>query len=162
MEVLVSDPSVLIDLEYGQVLEPSFSLPFRFVVPDFLYNREIRGRAGVDWLELGLQVERLDGAGIELAFRYRRMRKKLSRSDSFALALAKTKSWTLLSGDGELRALSCEEGVPCHGVLWIFDQMFEMNVVHPGKLFSGLKTISEHKRCRLPKREVEMRLRLYR
>lgn len=41
MKVLVSDTSVLIDLERVQVLEPSFRLPFEFVVPDLLYDLEL-------------------------------------------------------------------------------------------------------------------------
>ena len=32
--VLVSDTSVLIDLERGSFLQPAFRLPFEFVVPD--------------------------------------------------------------------------------------------------------------------------------
>ena len=37
--VLVSDTSVLIDLKRGSLLEVSFRLAFRFVVPDLLYER---------------------------------------------------------------------------------------------------------------------------
>ena len=36
MKVLVSDTSVLIDLERGSLLEISFALPFEFAVPDLL------------------------------------------------------------------------------------------------------------------------------
>ena len=34
MKVLVSDTSILIDLERGTLLETCFLLPFQFVVPD--------------------------------------------------------------------------------------------------------------------------------
>ena len=44
MNVLVSDTSVLVDLERGALLEASFRLPFRFTVPDLLYERELK-----DW-----------------------------------------------------------------------------------------------------------------
>lgn len=36
MRVLVSDTSVLVDLERGSLLEASFRLPFQFAVPDLL------------------------------------------------------------------------------------------------------------------------------
>jgi hypothetical protein len=43
MRVLVSDTSVLIDLERGSRLEVIFSLPYEFTVPDVLYRRELGG-----------------------------------------------------------------------------------------------------------------------
>ena len=39
MKVLVSDTSVLIDLERGGLLEGVFELPYEFAVPDLLYGR---------------------------------------------------------------------------------------------------------------------------
>ena len=47
----------------------------------------------------------------------------LSVPDSFALALAKERAWTLLTGDGDLRDLATGENVDCHGVLWLLDRM---------------------------------------
>ena len=41
MPVLVSDTSVLIDLERSRLLEEMFLLPFEFAVPDLLYSREL-------------------------------------------------------------------------------------------------------------------------
>ena len=38
---LVADTSVLVDLERGSLLAACFRLPFEFVVPDVLYEREI-------------------------------------------------------------------------------------------------------------------------
>jgi len=43
MRVLVSDTSVLIDLERGDLLESAFALPFEFAVPDLLYIERIEG-----------------------------------------------------------------------------------------------------------------------
>ena len=42
MKVIVSDTSVLIDLERGSFLESIFSLPFEFAVPDLLFKRELK------------------------------------------------------------------------------------------------------------------------
>ncbi len=42
MRVLVSDTSILIDLERADLLQASFSLDAEFVVPDLLYERELR------------------------------------------------------------------------------------------------------------------------
>lgn len=120
-----------------------------------------KGRSGAVLLKLGLKVEELDGPGVELARHYRRMRRALSLPDCFALALARTHSWTLLSGDGELRELAREERVPCHGVLWLLDRMFEEGVVRGNKLCDGLRKLAGHERCRLPKVEIQKRLKRY-
>ena len=42
MTVLVSDVSVLIDLEHGSLLEAAFQMPFEFAVPDVLYELELK------------------------------------------------------------------------------------------------------------------------
>ena len=64
MKVLVSDTSVLVDLERGSLVEPVFRLPFEFTVPDLLYERELREHGGPDFVRLGLRVEELDGDGV--------------------------------------------------------------------------------------------------
>lgn len=41
MVILVSDTSVIIDLERGDLLEAAFKLPYGFAVPDALYRSEL-------------------------------------------------------------------------------------------------------------------------
>ena len=161
MKVLVADTSVLIDLDRGSLVEPAFRLPFEFTVPDLLYERELKVHGGADLVRLGLRVEELDGNAVAVALGYRRRRPSLSLPDSFALALAKTNAWTLLSGDRGLRDLAEEEAVACHGVLWLLDRIFEHRVVDPGVLRAGLDAIAAHPRCRLPRAEIRKRLRSY-
>ena len=159
--ILVSDTSVLLDLERGSLLVASFRLPFEFAVPDLLYERELKPFGGDDLRARGLRVEALDGDGVALSLRYRRAHSALSLPDSFALALAKANAWTLLTGDAELRRLAESERVDCHGVLWVLDRMFEETVVSRRELFAGLQAISMHPRCRLPKFEIRRRLAAY-
>ena len=161
MRVLVSDTSVLIDLERGLLLDSALRLPFAFAVPDLLYERELKDFGGDHLLRLGLTIEVLDGNGLALAQAYRRNCRSLSLPDSLALALAKTRSWTLLSGDGELRAMAAVDRVDCHGVLWLTDRMFEHDAATAGALCKGLEAIRDHPRCRLPKAEVTKRIRVY-
>ena len=161
MHVLVSDTSVLIDLERGSFLEASFHLPFRFVVPDLLYERELKGYGGDELMRLGLVVEELDGDGVSLALAYRQQAPALSLPDCFALALAQTRSWALLSGDSVLRQLAEREAVECHGVLWLLDEMQNADVVNIRQLHDGLTAIAKHPRCRLPKAEIRGRLAGY-
>ena len=161
MQVLVSDTSVLIDLDRGSLVEATFRLPYEFTVPDLLYVRELKDHGGPDLIELGLRVAELGGDVVALALSYRRRRKSLSLPDSFALALARTNSWILLSGDRGMRELAVEEEVPCHGVLWLLDRLFEHRVIDPEELSAGLQRIADHPRCRLPQPEIRRRLRSY-
>ena len=159
--MLVSDTSVLIDLERGSLLESALRLPFTFAVPDLLYKRELENHSGDYLLRLGLTIEELDGKGVTLAREYRRRRRSLSFPDSLALALAKTNSWTLLSGDRELRMMASDERVDCHGVLWLTDRMFEHDPAGAINLSKGLEAMRDHPRCWLPKAEITKRLRAY-
>ncbi len=159
--VLVSDTSVLIDLKRGSLLEASFRLPYRFIVPDLLYERELKNFEGEELLQLGLTVEELNGEDVQRALAFRQRVPALSIPDCFALVLAQTQSSILLSSDRALRQLADDESVECHGVLWLLDEMHNAAVVSIRQLFDGLTAISEHPRSRLPVREVRSRLAYY-
>ena len=105
-------------------------------------------------LDRGSLVEAVFG----LPFDYRARERSLSLVDSFALALVVENDWTLLTGDRVLRSLARTERVECHGLLWVLDQMIETALVDRRTLYSGLKAIADHPRCRLPRAEVNRRL----
>ena len=161
MQVVVSDTFVLVDLERGSLLEASFRLSHRFAVPDLLYERELKDWVGEELIRLGLSVEELDGSAVKRAIAYQKREPALSLADCFALTLAKTRAWVLLSGDRTLRQLAAEETVECHGVLWLLDQMCSASVVSAPQSHAGLTAISKHARCRLPKAEIRRRLAQY-
>jgi predicted nucleic acid-binding protein len=159
--LLVSDTSVLIDLERGGLLEAIFGLPFEFAVPDLLYERELKDWNVLDLKAKGLQVLSLKSEAVELSQEYRRREPKLSLPDAFALALAKCEAHVLLAGDGSLRSLADAEGVEVHGVLWLLDRLKEHNVVNNRGLTTALSRIAAHPRCRLPTIEIKKRLEGY-
>lgn len=158
MRVLVSDTSVIVDLERGGFLEAAFALTFELAVPDLLYRRELEEYRANRLVELGLRVEELDEGGVKLALSYRQRAPNLSLPDAFALALAKSAGLVLLTGDALLRELATREKVECHGVLWVLDQLFSEGVVQAHHRYAGLSAIARHPRCRLPKNEVASRL----
>jgi len=160
--LLVSDTSVLVDLERGGILETFFKLPFDIGVPDVLYAEELEGWDGPDLLPFGLKVLTLTDEGVALAQHYQGVEQKLSLSDAFALALAKTGDHVLLAGDASLRALAEKEKVDVHGVLWVLDEMEEASLLEGDALHVALTAIAEHPRCRLPKAEIRQRLERYR
>src|SRR5688572_15281334 len=119
MKILVSDTSVLIDLERGGFVDSCFRLSMEFAVPDLLYVRELADYGGPDLIRLGLRVEELTSAELTLAQDTRSAHPKLSLPDAYAYALASARGWTLLAGDGELRGLASAQNVACRGVLWV-------------------------------------------
>jgi len=160
--LLVSDTSVLVDLERGGILETFFKLSFDIGVPDVLYEEELKGWDGPDLIPFGLKVLTLTDEGVALAQRYQDAEQRLSLSDAFALALAKTGDHVLLAGDASLRALAEKEKVDVHGILWVFDLLEEGGLATPAELVAALTAIVEHPRCRLPKTETRQRLERYR
>jgi hypothetical protein len=161
MRILVSDTSVLIDLERGQFLDSCFRLPFEFAVPDLLYARELSAYGGPALVACGLRIEELTSEEVSAAQQVRSVRPKLSLPDAFAYSLASARGWTLLTGDGELRALALAEQMPFFGVLWVLDQLFDGKVIEAATVIAGLEAISAHPRCRLPRAEIQARLERY-
>ena len=161
MDVLVYDTSVVIDLERAALIERVFALPYRFVVPDALYEQELKEFGGLRLVELGLQVRVLTGEQVRDAQRLRGLERRISIHDSYALSLAKAEAAILLAGDAAMRRLAEAEEVRCHGVLWVFDQMEERRVVTAAALHEGLTRVVAHPRCWLPREAVNQRLARY-
>ena len=159
--VLVSDASVLVDLERGGFLDSCFRLPFEFAVPDLLYRRELEPMGGAELDARGLRVEELTSGELSAVQRVLGERPKLSLPDAYAYSLASARGWTLLTGDGELRALAQTSQVPFFGVLWVLDQFFDGQVIEATVIATGLESIAAHPRCRLPRTEIQVRLERY-
>lgn len=162
MTVLVSDTSVIIDLERGELLESVFQLAVDFAVPDLLFHRELAGPLGDRLLTLGLRVEELSPGEVQGATVLRRADATLSLPDTFAFALAQGRQWTLLTGDAGLRRTAEAHALEVHGTLWVLDQLEAQGACSLQVLAAGLAKASGHPRCRLPKAEVTVRLNRYR
>lgn len=161
MPFLVSDTSVIIDLDRGDLLEAAFELDDSLVVPDLLFERELDADFGERLRSLGIVIESLDGSEVRRATQLRRGEPRLSVADTFAFALAQGRQWTLLTGDGVLRSVAEAEGVAVHGVLWVFDRIEANRICDAATLHGCLSKTAAHPRCRLPRREIELRLKRY-
>ncbi len=157
MRILVSDTSVLIDLERGALLPHAFGCGLQLVVPDLLYSDELEEFNGAYLRNLGLGVLGLTPTELSLVQEIRTARPALSLSDAFALALATRDEHALLTGDGNMRRECGLRGVTAFGLLWLLDQMHARQV-QPALLAEGLRVISEDVRCRLPRDEVRSRI----
>ena len=154
MPVLISDTSVLIDLDRGKLLEHLFQLPYDFCVPDLLFKRELSGDLGDRLRELGLDVVELSPTEVARATLLRRNVKVLSTPDAFAFSVAEARRWTLLTGGLALRQLAEQHGVEMHDILWVIDEFDRENVLEARALHRALTKIHSHPRCRIPAAEV--------
>ena len=161
MPFLVSDTSVIIDLDRGDLLDAAFQLDDSLVVPDLLFERELDAEFGERLRSLGIVIESLDGNEVRRATQLGRAERRLSVADTFAFALAHGRQWTLLTGDGVLRAVAEAEGIAVHGVLWIIDRIETAGLCDAATLHECLTKTAAHPRCRLPRREVDTRLKRY-
>jgi len=158
MIILVSDTSVLIDLERGGLLEAAFTCGLTMVVPDLLYARELADDNG-PWLrQLGLGVVALTPDEVSLAQEVRASRPTLSLPDCFALSCSTRDGYELVTNDKALRSEALARLGKVFGLFWMLDQMAASGKVSTDILFSGLTQIAGHPRCRLPGAEVRSRL----
>jgi hypothetical protein len=158
MIILVSDTSVLIDLERGGLLEPAFSCGLTMVVPDLLYERELEADNGPLLRRLGLGVVALAPDEVAFAQRLRKEQPGLSMPDCFALTCARRPDHALVTGDKLLRTEAQSRQCTVYGLLWVIDQMESSGGVDITLLREGLTRLSSHPRSRLPAGEVRARL----
>lgn len=158
MIILVSDTSVLIDLDRGGLLEAAFACGHQLVVPDYLYVTELEPENGPLLIAMGLNVVELTSEEVEFAQAINSATPALSFADCFALSCARRPQHMLITGDKTLRSRADEKCVPCRGLLWILDQMEASGSIAPVSLAEGLQKIAAHPRCRLPKHDVVERL----
>ena len=158
MAILVSDTSVLIELERGGLLEHAFSFGLIMVVPDLLYQKEIEEENGPYLRGLGLGVVALTPDEVTLAQQIRAQRPALSLPDCFALSCALRQDHVLVTGDMKLRLEAAARKAKVCGLLWILDQMETSGQFSFTLLHEGMSKMSAYERCRLPKEEVKARL----
>lgn len=161
MILLVSDTSVLIDLERGDLLPMAFATGMPMVVPDLLYEKELEAYNGAYYRALGLQIVTLQPDEMSFAQLVKNERRPLSLPDCFALSCARRPDHVLLTSDGPLRTAAKHYGVEMYGLLWLLDGLAERGVTTHATLHEGLTKISQGPRCRLPKAEIQKRLKAW-
>ena len=99
---------------------------------------------------------------MEQANEYATKYKRLSRYDTFALSIAKRRSWVLLTGDRPLRNAALNENVECHGLLWIYDELYRLERISCAGYIEALQALLisvQEGRSRLPIDELMKRLK---
>lgn len=153
MLLIISDASVLIDVEHGELTRAMFSLPWQFAVPDVLFSEEL-GDRHAHLLQFGLISKTMSSDLVDEAYKLRKQYIQTSVNDLLALVLAKYENCNLLTGDKALRQAAEKLNVQVHGTLWLADQMIQQQKITielANAAFQRMKSSGS----RLPWKEVE-------
>ena|SRR3989338_7861718 len=157
MLLIISDASVLIDIECGELTSAMFSLPWQFAVPDILFFEEL-SEHHAHLIDFGLINKTMRGELISEAYNLRQQYAKPSMNDLLALILAKHEQCQLLTGDKALRKVAVQFNVEVHGTLWLVGEM-----LYHKKITLGVARVAFQKMkdagSRLPWNEVEKMLK---
>jgi predicted nucleic acid-binding protein len=124
MLLIISDASVLIDVECSQLTSAMFSLPWKFYVPDVLFEEELAQRHE-HLLAFGLKTKSMSGELVAEAYKLSQQHRKTTVNDLLALTLAKSEGCKLLTGDKALREMANRYRVEVHGTIWLVEQLIQ-------------------------------------
>jgi len=165
MRIIVSDSSCLIDLRKTSLLDAFLRLPYEILIPNTLFEEELLKFTAAQKRALirgGLKVIDLPGERVERAREVLLETPKLSIHDGFAFALAEAHGGCiLLTGDGVLRALAVASSIEVHGLLWVFDQLHDNELIAAKRLRAALQALAEDVSVRLPRRELAAYIKRY-
>ncbi len=159
---VVCDSCALIDLKKGQLQYAMMGLPYRFVVPEEIVEKEILDFTPQELRRLGesgLDVHALSESESIQSTDLRRQNKRLSMNDCNVLAASlHILDSVLLTGDKALRIAAGSHGIRVHGVLWIVDELRINGICGKDILASALKIWRDNSSVFLPNEEIEKRL----
>ena len=162
MEFISSDTNVWVDFATIQKLEIPFKLPYTYIMnedaieSELIYPEEIRENL----VRLGLQAVELSEEEFYLAEEYNAKYAKPSLYDCVALAIAKVRGITLMSGDGPLRSAAEKENVSVIGTIGILDRLYEGNYIEKKEYVECLESLLKNNggKVRLPEKELQKRV----
>lgn len=153
MQLLVSDSNVPIDIEYGNLTDIMFCMNIVFIVPDVLFEKELKSRHA-HLLDLGLKIKSLSDKAVDRAIKFTDKYRQPSELDLLALSLAVEEQCPLLTGDKNLRKAAELEGVQVYGTIWLVSEMLQKKIIPPNAAliaFQKMKAAGS----RLPWNEVD-------
>ena len=127
MEFISSDTNIWIDFMVIEKLDLPFRLPLKYLMNQDAIDDELLSPKNLkrDLLNLGLVPTELNEEEFFYGLQMAEMHSKLSKYDCSALAIAKKRQLTLLTGDAELRKVAHSEGVTVMGTIGLLDKIHE-------------------------------------
>jgi len=161
--IFSSDTNIWIDFNTLGMLDIPFRSDHAFYMSRDAMDDELLAPQGLNAAlrAFGLKPVDIDLDEFYLAENYRSSYPRLSKYDALALAIAKQRSWILLTGDAAMRAAAKQEHIDCKGTLWLLDDFFNTGVINRTQYIKILNDIQEFngREIRLPKSEIAQRLK---
>ncbi len=162
MEYISSDTNIWIDFVTIDSLELPFKLPCTYVISDLTMEDEVLQPQNLsdDLLELGLKIVEITTEEFQLVEQLVSKYRHNTVYDCIALAIAKTRMYTLLTGDKYLRKAAHEEGVKVIGTIGILDRLYYEEYIDEKEYHRCFKALDENNgdKVRLPNNEIKERL----
>ena len=162
MDYISSDTNVWLDFVTINRLEIPFKLPYTYLMnndaieDELLSPKELRENL----VKFGLQAVELSEEEFYLAEEYSRKYAKPSLYDCVALAIAKVRGITLMTGDGPLRKAAVQENVQVIGTIGVLDQLYSGNYIDKEEYRYCITALLDNngKKVRLPEKELLKRV----
>lgn len=162
MVYISSDTNVWVDFAIINKLELPFLLPYTFLMNEDAVEDELLSPKGLrkSLVELGLVSVELSEEEFYLAEEYNSRYTKPSLYDCVALAIAKVRGITLMSGDGPLRKVAEQENVRVIGTIGVLDELYHGKYIDSQHYLACLLELKKHngQKVRLPEKELQKRL----
>ncbi len=164
MEYISSDTNIWLDFENIDRLDLPFKLPYIYLMDGDAVEDELLNPPGIadKLIKMGLQKTELTEEEFFAAEEFVNRYAKLSLYDCIALAIAKIRNLTLLTGDGPLRKAAKVEDVRLIGTIGILDRLLEGQYIDSGEFQYCIKELLKRNggRVRLPESELRKRLQM--
>lgn len=138
-------------------------LPYRFIVPLPIRESELLDFTPQEWAILdggGMETYDLPPERMNDVFALKRQHGRLSANDCFCLVTTQCHDdGILLTGDGLLRSVATAAGVRVHGVLWVVDELHNVEACDTTLLISALESWKADRSVFLPTNPIDQLLR---
>lgn len=162
MEYISSDTNVWLDFMTINRLDYPFRLPYTYLMNNDAIENELLSPPGLGTRlkRLGLKETELTEEEFFLAEEFMRKYSKPSLFDCVALAIAKNRGITLLTGDGPLRKAAKAEGVRVIGTIGVLDQLMNGGLIEKREYIDCLNDLLRRNggKVRLPENELRERI----
>lgn len=132
MNFAISDANIFIDLFAIELIEEFFQLNLTLHTTDLVINELELAEQLLLKKHIGLgklTVKKLEDVELEELRETAIISKKLSKPDISVYAYAMEISAMILTSDRRLRTEAQEKGFEVHGVLWLFEQLIEQEIL---------------------------------
>ena len=163
MRIIVNDTNILIDLANLDLLDYFIELEFEFHTNDFIIN-ELTDTVQRKKIDKIIEAKKLIVAEIkseEYTAIIQLQTRNLSFEDCSIWYYAQKIRGILLTGDARLRKTVENSGVEVRGILFIFDELVASEIINSSLAAQKLEELNSQNH-RLPQKEIEKRLKLWR